>query len=121
MTTYYSEEQMAGVRDVFEAQVMAWPGVTGRVMFGCPAYRADGTIFALLITGGLALTRLDDQQQAALAEQFAVRPFVTDDRVIKKWAVVPIRGSTDLDELWPSVRQSYKNALEEAAQEQKGA
>ena len=113
MASYYSEEKMAGVRQAFEEMVLAWPEVEKRIMFGCPAYRANGTIFAALITGGLVLTRLKPAERDALNEEYAVRPFEANGRLMKRWDVVHISDPLEFDELEPFIKQSYQNAFGE--------
>ena len=114
MVSYYSEEQMAGVRQAFEEMVLAWPDVEKRTMFGCPAYRANGTIFAALITSGLVLTRLNPTERERLNEAYAVRPFKANGRLMKRWDVVHISDSLDFDELEPFIKMSYQNAAAES-------
>lgn len=113
MTKQYDEAVMAGVRQAFEEIVLSWPEVTQKQMFGCPGYRAGGTLFAVLITGGLALTKLDEEQRAALASQEAVRPFRAGERMIQKWPVLSLTDSLELEGYLPFVEQSYRNALAE--------
>jgi len=53
---YYSEEDMKDLRRVFEKEVLSWPEVSTKRMFGCPCYQADKRLFAFLVTDGLVIT-----------------------------------------------------------------
>jgi hypothetical protein len=55
---YYSEAQGGVLREALEAQVLHWPEVSARRMFGCPAYTADGRLFVFVVNEGLVLTQL---------------------------------------------------------------
>ncbi len=52
----YAEEEARRTRLRFEEEVLDWPEVTTKKMFGCPGYQAAGTLFAILITRGLVMT-----------------------------------------------------------------
>jgi len=56
---YYDESMMRELGESLEAVVLGWPGVTTKKLFGCPCYLVDKSMFALLVTGGVVLTRLD--------------------------------------------------------------
>jgi len=47
---YYREDEAHALRVAFEKEVSTWPKVTTRRMLGCPAYVADGRLFAFLVT-----------------------------------------------------------------------
>jgi hypothetical protein len=104
---------MAGVRQAFEQMVAEWPEITSKLLFGVLAYQARGTTFAALITGSMALTRLNEEQREALEAQYPVRPFRAGKKTIKQWATLPITDSLELEEYLPFIEQSYRNALEQ--------
>jgi hypothetical protein len=108
---YYTEEDMKEFRKAFENEVLSWPDVDSRKMFGCPSYRAKGTLFGLLVTGGLVLTKLDESERATLSSEHKTRPFQANRRIIRSWIQVDIAGPSDLDELLPFVRRSFETAL----------
>jgi hypothetical protein len=111
---YFDRDDGAALRAAFEETVLDWPGVTATTTFGCPSYRADGTLFAVLVTEGVALTRLPDERREAIAREFATGPFEAGDRTVTKWVQVAVDDAADLDSLVPHVRASYESALEAA-------
>lgn len=96
----------------FETWVLSWPHVTTRFMFGCPAYLAKGKLFAILITDGIVITRLDEMTREKFASEREAVPFQAGSKLIKTWSHVPISGEEDLHELVCYVKQSYQAALE---------
>jgi len=111
--TYFDAERGADLKTAFDERVASWPEVAARSMFGCPSYTADGTLFAVLVTDGVALTRLPDERRAELDRAFAVGPFRAGERTVPKWAQVTIAEPAALDDLLPFVRASYETALAE--------
>lgn len=110
---YFDADTGRELQEAFEAAVGDWPGVTSRTMFGCPSYQADGTLFAVLVTDGVALTRLPDAERERLAEAFETGPFRAGERTVTKWVQVAT-DADGLDGLLPYVEASYETALAEA-------
>lgn len=116
----YDESVMGGVRQALEETLSQWPQVTTVTTFGCPGYRAGETLFVALVTGGVVLTQLNEDQRAALATQYAVRPFRAGGRMIQEWVVVPVTDSLQVQALLPLVEQSYRNALGQSKEGREG-
>jgi hypothetical protein len=112
---YFDAESGADLKAAFDDLVADWNGVDAKTMFGRPSYRADGTLFAVLVTDGVALTRLPDEWRSELETVFETDPFQAGDRTVTKWVQVPVSGPTDLDALRPYVRASYETARGESA------
>lgn len=110
---YFDAEQGTALRLAFDGLVADWSDVTTRTMFGCPSYQAAGTLFAVLVTEGVALTRLPDDRRDTLAEQFETGPFDAAGRTVTKWVQVPIADVDELEALRPFVAASYETALAE--------
>ncbi|WP_255194952.1 TfoX/Sxy family protein [Halorarius litoreus] len=109
---YFDETRAGDLRDAFERLVLDWPDVAARPMFGCPSYQADGTLFAVLVTDGVALTRLPDDRRDALDAAFETGPFQAGERTVTKWVQVAV-DATELDALVPYVESSYEAARAE--------
>ena len=107
----YEERSAGRIRRGLDRLVMRWPGVRSDELFGCPAYRADGTIFAVLTTGAVALTRLPDDKRDELKRSFQTRPFGSGERNIGRWVNVRVDDNGDLERLLPYLEESYKHAL----------
>ena len=110
---HFDETRAGDLRDAFEALVLDWPEVTVRTMFGCPSYQADGTLFAVLVTDGVALTRLPEDRRESLAAAYETGPFQAGDRTVTAWVQATVEDAAALDDLEPYVRASYESALAE--------
>ncbi|WP_435074702.1 TfoX/Sxy family protein [Halorubrum sp. HHNYT27] len=111
---YFDKEAGAAMKTAFEDAVLDWPAVTATTMFGCPSYQADGTLFAVLVTDGVALTRLDNDHREQVAQTFDTGPFQAGERTVTKWVQVTIDDVDTLDTLVPHIKASYESALEES-------
>lgn len=111
--SYYDAAAGADLKATFEAAVLDWAEVEATTMFGCPTYRADGTVFAVLVTDGVALTRLPADARDRLAGEFQTGPFEAGGRTVTKWVAVDV-DDDELDALLPYVEISYETALEES-------
>lgn len=109
----FDAEAGAALRTRFEGMVADWEAVTTHTMFGHPSYKAGGTIFALLRTEGVVLTRLPAAERERVEAEFGAGPFETGRGTIDKWVYVPV-GADDLDDLEFAVRASHGAALGES-------
>jgi hypothetical protein len=80
---YYSEAESHDLRLHFEKIVLKWPGVHKKMMFGSPAYMTRKTSFAMLVTGGMILTRLSVPEKERLLEDRTAAYFEGHGRVMK--------------------------------------
>jgi hypothetical protein len=106
----HTDESHRNLRDAVDDLVMEWPGVSRKVMFGCPSYVADGVLFAVVSEQGLSLTRLTETQRARLERSHAVEPFEAGGRLVRKWATVRVDPSR-LSPVERALRQSYEAAV----------
>lgn len=110
---YFEETQAGELRQAFGKIVHPWPGVTSKKMFGAPSFAANGTLFAVIVTGGLILTRLGDEEKATLLEDPAVEYFTGHGRVIRKWLFIAIKEPADLERYLPFIEASYREAAQQ--------
>ncbi len=110
---YYSEAESGELRMKVEGIVMKWPGVSKKAMFGSPAYIVGKTYFAMLVTGGIILTRLTEPEKEKLLKEPGAGYFEGHGRVMKKWIHVPVSSPSEVDSLVPYLRSSYENARDE--------
>jgi len=109
---YYSEKETKNLREAFEDEVLGWPLVGTRRMFGCPCYQAQGRLFAFLVTKGLVLTRLPKKDRDAMSREYQTSSFRAGKRTVQDWVRISIRNSRDLVRIMPFVRKSYEAGLE---------
>ena len=104
---FYDEAKMAPVRKALEASVLNWPGVAPKEMMGCLVYSRGTKFFAFLVTHGLVITKLSEEDREALAEDGG-KPFTMAGRTTAKWVQLPVKTAEDLRPLLPHVRASYE-------------
>jgi TfoX/Sxy family transcriptional regulator of competence genes len=106
----YSESESQPLREKFEEIVLPWPEVTKKKMFGSPTYSVRGTIFAMLVDGGIILSQLDEDGKAALLSGTDAEYFVAHGHVIKKWVLIRIGDVADVERFIPFIEVSYNAA-----------
>ena len=111
---YFDPDAGGDLKAAFEAMIDPWPRVTGTTMFGCPSYRAEDTLFAVLVTEGVVLTKLPEDRREEIAEGFETGPFQAGGRTITKWVQITVENSDAIETLQPFVEASYEAALAEA-------
>lgn len=107
---YFDEVEGAALREAFDELVGGWEEMSTVTMFGCPSYRADGKVFAVLTTDAVALTRLPADARAELEAERETEPFDANGRSVKKWVQVPVDGGS-VGEIERYVRTSYEAAV----------
>ena len=110
-SAYYDEEVAGELRSAVATVVSEWPGVAETDTFGCPSFTADGTLFAVVSTQGVAFTQLPDAEKEALAEAYPTESFAPGERRVDSWVVVPrAAANDDPDGLVRFLRASYEAA-----------
>lgn len=108
--TGYDANAGAGFKAAVEHLVCDWPAVTGSLLFGFPAYRAEDSVFAVIDSHGVALARLPESTEDQLAANWETGPFTAYGQTIDRWVYVEATVD-DLEALGPFVRESYETAL----------
>ena len=108
---YYSEDKTKELRLKFEKDVLSWPKVSKKKMFGCPSYTADNKLFAFLVTNGIVITSLSYSDRDKLFIKHQSKPFVAGKRTIRKWSMVSVNDLREMDEILPFIKRSYDLAL----------
>ncbi len=110
---FYDETKMESLRLIFEKEILSWKGITQKKMFSCPCVKVDGKLFAFLITNGIVLTKLTDDQKQKAIKKFQAGPFKSQNRTMKKWVEIPYKNTIDFVSILPYIHLSYENALKE--------
>lgn len=108
---YYTEEEGHALREAFEREVLVWRRVETRLMFGCPAYVAEGKLFAFLVSDGIVITQIRKRDRVTLAEDFYTEPFTAGEREIERWQKVRLGSIERLSRVLPYVKKSYELVL----------
>ena len=109
---YYSEEETKDLRIAFEDKILRWAKVTKTKMFGCPCYKADEKLFTFLVTKGVVITRLDENDREAISSQYQTTPFQAGKKTAKNWIRIPIESKSDVDKVMNFVKKSYENVTQ---------
>jgi len=108
---YYSEEETKELRLALEDEVLSWPHIGTRKMYGCPCYKANGRLFAFLVTNGLVITCLGEKDREKISRQRQTSRFQAGKITIPGWVRIPIQDRGELTEIMPYVKKSYRSAL----------
>lgn len=108
---HYHEEQAKEMRRLLEQEILHWPEVSSKKLFGCPGYQAGGKLFAFLVTDGVVLTQLDESEREALFGQYPATFFQAGEKIMRTWARVFIDEEKEVKQLLPYLRRSYETAL----------
>jgi hypothetical protein len=104
---YYNEEKMQNIRLKIEKEILGWPNVTKKKMYGCPCYKNKNKLFAFLVTDGVVLTKASEQEKINLSKEFSIRPFQAAKRAIKGWPQILVDETTDLKKIIHFIKNSY--------------
>lgn len=107
---WYIEEQTKELREAFEKEVLSWPNVDYKKMFGCPCYLANGSMFAGLVTKGIVITKLTDEEKKQLSKVKKIGPFLAGEKVIKSWVQMKLEAN-ELPKIFFYVKKSYDRAV----------
>ena len=112
--SHYSEEKRGTLRESLEYEILHWPHVSSRRMFGCPAYLVSGRLFAFLVNEGVVVTQLSKRQRSHARQLFETEPFQIDERPISRWLCLSVPEGevtlSDLRRLLRFIRYSYESA-----------
>jgi hypothetical protein len=108
---YYDEQKMKEFRVKIEKEILDWPDVTTRKMYGCPCYKYKDKLFAFLVTDGVVLTKTSEQDKTKLSQEFAIKPFQTATRTMKGWPQIPVDGTTDIGKIISFIKNSYNQSI----------
>lgn len=107
---YYNEEKMKNIRLKIEKDVLSWPNVTTKKMYGCPCYKYKEKLFAFLVTDGIVFTKTSEQDKIKLSKEFIIKPFQAATRIMKGWPQIPVDETSDLEKIIPFIKNSYNQS-----------
>jgi hypothetical protein len=65
---YYDAEKMREIQDELEREILNWPGVSSREMMGCLCYLRGKNMIAFLVTDGIVISKLSEQETNDLSK-----------------------------------------------------
>ncbi|MCL7412557.1 MAG: hypothetical protein M8353_02945 [ANME-2 cluster archaeon] len=110
---YYLEKEMKEIRYAFEKKVLSWPHVTQNMTFGCPSYQTNGKTFAILVTNGVLITRIDEAIEDTHSDPCQDGTNHVKQRNIEHWIRVPMKDKDEVDQIISIVKKSSEIVLQE--------
>ncbi|MFO7677734.1 MAG: hypothetical protein R6V50_05065 [Thermoplasmatota archaeon] len=107
---YYNEEKMKNLRLKIEKDVLSWPNVTTKKMYGCPCYKYKEKLFAFIVTDGIVLTKTNEQDKIKLSKEFSIKPFQAATRIMKGWPQIPFDETSDIEKIILFIKKSYNQS-----------
>ena len=107
---YYNEEKMQNIRLKIEKEILSWPDVTTKKMYGCPCYKYKNKLFAFLVTDGVVITKASKQDKINLSKEFSIKPFQAANRTMKGWPQIPVNHTSDITKIIPYLKNSYNHS-----------
>ena len=107
---WYVEDETKELRKALEREILKWPKVDYKKMFGCPCYLGNGKMFAGLVTKGLIITKLNDKEKEEIKKIKPTKPFIAGDKIIKSWVQIEL-DPKELEKIIPYVKKSYERAI----------
>ncbi len=68
----------------------------------------------MMVTGGIILTRLSEEEKLRLLKDSRARYFEGHGRTMKKWVLISLPDPSGLENYLPFIRSSYEAALKTA-------
>jgi hypothetical protein len=107
---YFDTEKMGQIRDELEKEILRWPGVSSREMMGCLCYLHDRNMIAFLVTDGIVISKLSEQEQKDLSKLSNQMSFKMGGKTIRK-PVWQLRTRENLQTILPFLKKSYQTTL----------
>ncbi|MDG6228459.1 MAG: hypothetical protein QCH96_00675 [Candidatus Thermoplasmatota archaeon] len=101
---------MKNLRLKIEKEILNWPEVTTKKMYGCPCYKHKEKLFAFLVTDGVVLTKASERDKLELSKEFQIKPFQAANRTMKGWPQIPVDETSDLGKILVFIKNSYENS-----------
>jgi hypothetical protein len=107
---YYLEDETKEIRLALEAEILKWYKVDFKKMFGCPCYTVNGKLFVFLVTKGIVITRLGEEDIAELSMNHNTVSFRGGNKEMKNWRQISLNNPEELYPLMRFVKKSYDEA-----------
>lgn len=102
---------MGPIRKDFEKTVMNWKGLVSRPMMGCLCYLYNRKFVCFLVTDGIVIMKLAEQDQARLKHELGGKPFEMAGKTGRMWTT-PLRSPADVKKVIPFLKKRYDEVSE---------
>jgi TfoX/Sxy family transcriptional regulator of competence genes len=107
---YFDEKKMGEIRKELEKEILRWPGVSTREMMGCLCYLHGKNMLAFLVTDGIVVSKLSEQEEKDLSKLSKKASFKMGGKTIKK-PVWQLKTQDNLRTILPILKKSYQAAV----------
>jgi hypothetical protein len=107
---YFDTEKMGQIRHELEKEILQWPGVSSREMMGCLCYLHGKSMIAFLVTDGIVISKLSEQEQKDLSKLSRQMSFKMGGKTFRK-PVWQLRTRDNLQTILPFLKKSYQTTL----------
>ena len=104
---YFDTEKMGPIRNELEEEILEWPGVSSREMMGCLCYLHGKNMLAFLVTDGIVISRLSEQEEKDLSKLSKKASFKMGGKSMRK-PVWELKTRANLRTILPFLRKSYE-------------
>ena len=104
---YFDKEKMGQIRDELEKEILKWPGVSSREMMGCLCYLHGKKMIGFLVTDGIVISKLSEQDQTDLSKLSKKVSFKMGGKTIWK-PVWELKTRDNLLTILPFLKKSYQ-------------
>jgi hypothetical protein len=81
---YFNVEKMGEIREQLEKEILQWPGLSSREMMGCLCYLHGKNMLAFLVTDGIVISKLSEQEERELSKLNKMISFKMGSKSIRK-------------------------------------
>lgn len=104
---YYDTEKMREIQDELDKEILKWPGVSSREMMGCLCYLQGKNMLAFLVTDGIVISKLSEQEQNDLSKLSKMMDFKMGGKPFRKPAW-ELKTRDNLRTILPFLKKSYQ-------------
>ena len=104
---YFDKEKMGRIGDEQEKEILKWPAVSGREMMGCLCYLHGKKMIGFLVTDGIVISKLSEQDQTDLSKVSKRVSFKMSGKTIWK-PVWELKTRDNLLTILPFLKKSYQ-------------
>jgi len=104
---YFDTEKMGHIRKELEKEILEWPEVSTREMMGCLCYLHDKNMIAFLVTDGILISKLSEQEEKDLSKLSKKVSFKMGGKTIRK-PVWQLKTRENLRTILPFLKKSYQ-------------
>jgi len=104
---YFDTEKMRETREELDREILKWPGVSSREMMGCLCYLHGKNMIAFLVTDGIVISKLSEQEQNELSKLSKKIAFKMGGKPFRK-LVWELKTRENLRTILPFIKKSYQ-------------